>query len=50
MAIAVSRLADGVFVEANEAFLAMHGYLRDEVLGSVHNQPNPEMPYASATK
>ncbi len=33
IAIAVSRLADGVFVAANDAFLALHGYRRDEVIG-----------------
>lgn len=37
MAIAVSRWADGVFVEANPVFLDMHGYRRDEVLGRVLN-------------
>lgn len=32
-AIALSRLSDGVFVAANDAFLRMHGYARDEILG-----------------
>ncbi|MDD5250407.1 MAG: PAS domain S-box protein [Rhodocyclaceae bacterium] len=34
-AMALSRLADGVFVDANEAFLRLHGYARDEIVGHV---------------
>jgi hypothetical protein len=31
--ITISRLDDGVLVEVNEAFLAVYGYSRDEVIG-----------------
>jgi PAS domain S-box-containing protein len=34
VAIAVSTLPDGLFIEANEAFLNLHGYTREEVIGS----------------
>jgi len=37
-AIAVSRLADGVFVEVNDSFLKMHEYSREEVLGHTSNE------------
>lgn len=33
-AIAISPLPDGRFVEVNEAFLALHGYSRREIIGS----------------
>jgi diguanylate cyclase (GGDEF)-like protein/PAS domain S-box-containing protein len=32
-AIVVSRLSDGTYLEVNQAFLAMFGYTRDEVVG-----------------
>ncbi|MGD0960022.1 MAG: EAL domain-containing protein [Methylomonas sp.] len=32
-AIAISSLPDGVFVEANAAFLKLHGFRREEVIG-----------------
>lgn len=32
-AIAISRLSDGLFIEANEAFLRLHGYARHEIIG-----------------
>jgi PAS domain S-box-containing protein len=45
-AVAISRLSDGVFVEANEAFLRLHGYSREEVIGhsssELHLWNNPE--------
>jgi PAS domain S-box-containing protein len=31
--LAISRLSDGTFLEANPAFLAMNGYTREEVIG-----------------
>ncbi len=33
--IAISRLSDGIFIEANAAFLDLYGYSREEVIG--HN-------------
>lgn len=33
VAIAVSRLSDGCYIEANEAFLKLHAYSRAEVIG-----------------
>ena len=32
-AIAISRVSDAVFVDVNAAFLAIHGYSRDEIIG-----------------
>jgi two-component system, cell cycle sensor histidine kinase and response regulator CckA len=32
-AIAISRLSDGVLVDVNEAFIQLHGYPREEILG-----------------
>ena len=32
-AIALSRLSDGIIVDANPAFLTLYGYARDEVIG-----------------
>jgi PAS domain S-box-containing protein len=37
-AIAVSTLPDGIFVEANEAFLCLHGYSREELLGHTSDE------------
>src|ERR1700690_2306476 len=31
--IGISRLSDGRFIDVNDAFLSIHGYRRDEVLG-----------------
>ena len=33
IATALSRCSDGTFVEVNEAFLQLYGYMRDEVIG-----------------
>ena len=33
VAIAISRLSDGVFVDANEAFVQLYGYSRKEIIG-----------------
>jgi diguanylate cyclase (GGDEF)-like protein/PAS domain S-box-containing protein len=46
VAIAISHLPDGEFVAANEAFLSLHGYSRDEVIGHTSSElqlwNNPE--------
>lgn len=39
-ATAISRLSDGVFVEVNQAFLKLHEYLRDEVIGHSSDELN----------
>lgn len=39
-ATAISRLSDGKFIEANEAFLNLHGYLREEVIGRTSTELN----------
>lgn len=36
----LSRLADGKFVEVNEAFLRVHGYSREEVIGHTSTELN----------
>lgn len=33
VAIGISRLADGVFLDVNEAFVRLHGYTREEIVG-----------------
>ena len=33
IAIAISRLRDGVFVDANDAFIQLYGYPREEIIG-----------------
>ena len=37
-AIAISTLSEGVFVEVNNAFLDMHGYTRDEIIGHTSDE------------
>lgn len=39
-AININRLSDGVFVDANEAFLAFMGFERDEVIGRTSRELN----------
>jgi PAS domain S-box-containing protein len=36
--IGISRLADGTFLDVNDAFLAIYGYTRDEVIGHTANE------------
>lgn len=38
--IAISRLADGRFLDANDAFLRLHGYSREELLGHTSRELN----------
>jgi PAS domain S-box-containing protein len=38
IAIAISRLRDGVFVDVNEVFTQLHGYSREEIIGSTSEQ------------
>lgn len=38
VAIAISRLRDGVFVDVNEAFIQLNGYRRDEIIGHTSEQ------------
>jgi PAS domain S-box-containing protein len=44
--IGISRLSDGQFIDVNEAFLNIHGYRRDEVIGHTSSElrlwANPE--------
>ncbi len=38
VAIAISSLSDGTFSQVNDAFLVMHGYTRNEVIGHTSNE------------
>ena len=38
VAIAISRLSDGVFMDANDAFVQLYGYPRDELIGRTWEQ------------
>ena len=37
-AIVVFRLSDGIFIEANESFLRLLGYSRNEVIGGTYRE------------
>ena len=38
LAISISRLRDGQFLDVNEAFLRLHGYSREEIIGHTSNE------------